>query len=154
MARQPKRSAVDALGSGDTTGGQVPGVGDTSEQTAKDPPEYARGWHRFPDSDVHVRIGADRKLAAGIYQITWALGAYIYVLLEELPDSDSGVAELLRRWRDAGKEVVASHGTRFLHDNEVAIYAAEPTMNSERPTGFLVVGSRGDFGPAAGPVEG
>ena len=124
-------------------GGQSPHLPDT--------PEYDRSWHRFPSSDVRVRVGSVKKLEEGIYQRVSAMGSFIYVLLEELPDSDLEVSEAVQRWTAAGKDTIVSHGTLLLYDNEVAVYPAESTGNSERPTGFLVVGSRGGWGVASQP---
>jgi len=108
-----------------------------------DIPEYDRTWHRFPDSDVPVRVGADRKLAEGIYQHVRAFSSHVYVLLEELPDSAPEVRQAMQRWRDADKNVIVSYGTRELYDNEIAVYTAEETGHIDRPLGFLVVGGRG-----------
>ena len=110
-------------------------------------PEYDRSWHRFPDSDVRVRIGSDKKLDAGIYQQVSAMGSFIYVLLEELPGSAREVREAVQRWTAAGKDVIVSHGTCELYENEVAIYTGESTGPIyDCPTGFLIVGSRGHCG--------
>ena len=67
------------------------------------PPEYDRSWHQFSDSDILVRLGAVRKLQEGIYQQVDAIGAFVYVLLEELPCSDEHIHESVQYWTVAGK---------------------------------------------------
>ena len=151
MSDPPLSGASEPEGEDTAPGGQPPASDASPLPHMPDIPEYDRSWHRFADSQVRVRIGSDRKLYEGIYQQVYAMGSFIYVLLEELPGSDLEEHEAVQRWTAAGKDTIVSHGTRELYDNEVAIYTAESTGNSEWPTGFLIVGSRGRWGRAPQP---
>ena len=147
----------------DTLGGQAPEQNDSEEEETlggeapddnmpqtpaggQTPAVYENAWHRFPDSDVRVRIGSDRKMDSGIYHRVEAFGSFVYVLLEELPSSLLAIHRAVSRWKTAGKDVIVSHGTRELFDNELVIYTAEQTGSVDAPLGFLIVGSRGHFG--------
>ena len=108
--------------------------------------EISRGWHRFPGTDVCVRVGADKNFPEGIYQATWAGGVCVYVLLEELPGTQEETNRAIQKWRGRGMEVMCSYGTLMMYDNELAIFPAEPTGRADHGTGFLVIGSRSHLG--------
>ena len=52
-------------------------------------PSATREWTCFPDSEVPVRIGSDRKFDAGVVRCIVAPRVVVYILVQELPcDAD------------------------------------------------------------------
>ena len=137
-----------APGSNDAPGGRAhASLRDAHDQAPQSSfAEIPRGWHRLPGTDVCVRVGADRNFPEGIYQATWTRGACVCVLLEELPGTEEETNRAIQKWQDRGMEVFCSYGTLAMHDNELAIFPAEPTGRADHGTGFLVIGSRSHLG--------
>ena len=56
-------------------------------------PSATREWTCFPDSEVPVRIGSDRKFDAGVFPRIVAPCVVVYILVQELPCDANGNAD-------------------------------------------------------------